>query len=64
MHSIKVEQLVRHFGKNVAVDDISFNVESGEIFGFLGPNGAGKTTTMNLHWVWTRRHDDTFGIIL
>ena len=36
MHSIKVEQLVRHFGKNVAVDDISFNVESGEIFGFLG----------------------------
>ncbi len=48
MHSIKVEQLVRHFGKNVAVDDISFNVESGEIFGFLGPNGAGKTTTINM----------------
>ncbi|MBO37172.1 MAG: ABC transporter ATP-binding protein [Anaerolineaceae bacterium] len=48
MYSIKVEQLVRHFGKNVAVDDISFKVESGEIFGFLGPNGAGKTTTINM----------------
>ena len=48
MYSIKVEQLVRHFGKNVAVDDVSFNVDSGEIFGFLGPNGAGKTTTINM----------------
>ena len=34
MFSIKVEQLVRHFGKNVAVDDVSFNVESGEILVF------------------------------
>ena len=48
MYSIKVEQLVRHFGKNVAVDGVSFKVESGEIFGFLGPNGAGKTTTINM----------------
>jgi ABC-2 type transport system ATP-binding protein len=45
---IKVENLVKKFGKLVAVDDISFNVASGEIFGFLGPNGAGKTTTINV----------------
>ena len=47
-HIIKVENLVKHFGELVAVDDISFTVASGEIFGFLGPNGAGKTTTINI----------------
>ena len=45
---IEVENLVKRFGKLVAVDNISFNVASGEIFGFLGPNGAGKTTTINV----------------
>ena len=45
---IRVENLVKRFGKLVAVDDISFNVVRGEIFGFLGPNGAGKTTTINI----------------
>jgi len=45
---IKVENLVKKFGKLVAVDDISFSVAPGEIFGFLGPNGAGKTTTINI----------------
>jgi len=45
---IRVENLVKKFGKLVAVDDISFNVTPGEIFGFLGPNGAGKTTTINV----------------
>ena len=45
---IEVENLVKRFGKLVAVDDISFNVAPGEIFGFLGPNGAGKTTTINV----------------
>ncbi len=45
---IKVENLVKRFGTLVAVDDISFNVAPGEIFGFLGPNGAGKTTTINI----------------
>jgi len=45
---IEVEHLVKRFGDLVAVNDISFNVEEGEIFGFLGPNGAGKTTTINV----------------
>jgi ABC-2 type transport system ATP-binding protein len=45
---IKVENLVKKFGELAAVDDISFSVAPGEIFGFLGPNGAGKTTTINI----------------
>ncbi len=45
---IEVEHLVKRFGTLVAVDDISFSVEEGEIFGFLGPNGAGKTTSINI----------------
>lgn len=45
---IRVENLVKKFGEMAAVNDISFNVSTGEIFGFLGPNGAGKTTTINI----------------
>jgi len=45
---IKVENLVKKYGELTAVDDISFSVSPGEIFGFLGPNGAGKTTTINI----------------
>jgi ABC-2 type transport system ATP-binding protein len=45
---IKVENLVKKFGDLVAVNDVSFEVAPGEIFGFLGPNGAGKTTTINI----------------
>jgi len=45
---IKVENLVKKYGELVAVDNISFGVAPGEIFGFLGPNGAGKTTTINI----------------
>ena len=45
---VRVENLVKRFGELVAVDDISFTVARGEIFGFLGPNGAGKTTTINI----------------
>lgn len=48
MPIIKVEHLVRKFGNITAVNDISFEVEEGTIFGFLGPNGAGKTTTINI----------------
>jgi len=45
---IEVENLVKKFGDLIAVNDISFKVAPGEIFGFLGPNGAGKTTTINI----------------
>lgn len=46
--SIKVSHLTKLFGTQKAVDDVSFQVEKGEILGFLGPNGAGKTTTMRM----------------
>lgn len=45
---IKVENLVKHYGDKIAVNDISFTVDDGEIVGFLGPNGAGKSTTLNI----------------
>jgi ABC-2 type transport system ATP-binding protein len=45
---IKTENLTKHYGSLTAVDDISFQVESGEVLGFLGPNGAGKSTTMKM----------------
>lgn len=45
---IQVKNLVKRYGGHVAVDDLSFMVEPGKIYGFLGPNGAGKTTTMNI----------------
>ena len=45
---IEVKNVTKKYGSNVAVDDISFSIQDGEIVGFLGPNGAGKTTTMNI----------------
>ena len=45
---IKIDHLVKNYGKNCAVDDISFVIGKGEIVGFLGQNGAGKSTTMNV----------------
>ncbi|MCD6231826.1 ATP-binding cassette domain-containing protein [Candidatus Aerophobetes bacterium] len=45
---IQVSNLKRVYGKTVAVDNVSFEVKKGEIFGFLGPNGAGKTTTIRM----------------
>ncbi len=48
MPVITAKRLVKRYGDVVAVDDISFEVETGEVFGMLGPNGAGKTTTMEM----------------
>jgi ABC-2 type transport system ATP-binding protein len=45
---IKVENLVKNFGPKLAVNDVTFTVERGEVLGFLGPNGAGKSTTMRM----------------
>ncbi len=46
--AISARNLVKKFGDLVAVNDVSFDIKRGEIFGFLGPNGAGKTTTINM----------------
>lgn len=45
---IEVRHLVKQYDDNLAVDDLSFTIEPGRIYGFLGPNGAGKSTTMNI----------------
>lgn len=45
---IKVEHLSKTYGTTTAIQDVTFEVEKGEILGFLGPNGAGKTTTMRI----------------
>ncbi len=45
---IQIEHLVKNYGSNCAVDDITLSIGEGEIVGFLGPNGAGKSTTMNI----------------
>ena len=45
---IQVENITKKYGSFTAVNDISFEIEEGEIVGFLGPNGAGKSTTMNM----------------
>lgn len=45
---IEVKHLTKHYGRQKALDDISFSLKKGDILGFLGPNGAGKSTTMNI----------------
>ena len=50
MKSIEVKNLTKKFGSFVCVDNISFDVDEGEVFGFLGANGAGKSTTIKMLW--------------
>ena len=45
---IEVKHLTKRYGNHIAVSDLSFTIEKGQIYGFLGPNGAGKSTTMNI----------------
>ena len=45
---LDVSNVTKTFGNRVAVNNVSFTIKEGEIFGFLGPNGAGKTTTMKM----------------
>ena len=45
---IEVKNVTKRYGNTVAVEDISFTINEGEIVGLLGPNGAGKSTTMNI----------------
>lgn len=47
-HMIEVEHLTKYYGPHIALWDVTFNVDKGQILGFLGPNGAGKTTTMRI----------------
>ena len=48
MNAIHVTNLTKHFGDFVAVDQLTFDVAAGEVFGFLGSNGAGKSTTIRM----------------
>jgi ABC-2 type transport system ATP-binding protein len=48
MHVIETRGLTKRYGGLLAIDDISFSVEQGQVFGFLGPNGSGKTTTIGM----------------
>lgn len=63
MNAIEIKNLKKYFGKVKAVDDISFSVEEGEIFGFLGPNGAGKTTTIRCMTDFIRSDDGIIKIL-
>jgi len=60
--AIVVNGLTKHYDDTLAVDDISFNVQKGEVFGFLGPNGAGKTTTIKMLVGLTSPSDGTASV--
>ncbi len=47
-NAVEVSNLTKHFGDITAVNELTFSIKKGELFGFLGPNGAGKTTTIRM----------------
>ena len=59
---IEVKDLVKKYGSHLAVDHLSFTLESGKIYGFLGPNGAGKSTTMNIMTGYLGRGEETYRV--
>src|SRR5687767_183623 len=63
MPVIEISNLQKRYGETVAVSDVTFTVDSGEIFGILGPNGAGKTTTVELLSGLRRRDGGTVRVL-
>ena len=59
---IEVQNLTKKYGSHLAVDNLSFQVDKGMIYGFLGPNGAGKSTTMNIMTGYIAATDGTVRI--
>lgn len=62
MHTIELNQVRKTYDRFVAVDDLSFNIEQGTVFGLLGPNGAGKTSTIRMMMGITAPDSGTIGI--
>lgn len=60
---ITVEHLTKRYGEVTAVDDLSFEIQKGNVYGFLGPNGAGKSTTMNVTIYWIVQADEEDDVI-
>ncbi|WP_276255220.1 ABC transporter ATP-binding protein [Halomontanus rarus] len=63
MAAIETTELRKEYGDFVAVDDLTLQIEEGEIFGFLGPNGAGKSTTINMLLDYTRPTDGSVTVL-
>ena len=59
-YAVEIEGLTKIFGTQTAVDNVSFNIKRGEVFGLLGPNGAGKTTTLRMMTTVLNRRQERF----